>query len=248
MPFPNTVNYNWAAGFPGRWASENPRRIVIPGPNGFRAGLGGLNIARFAWVQADGVMLLNAAPTAAAGSGATGTATVTDGAISAIAVSEGGTGYTVAPIVTLSGGGGSGATAVAVVSGGEVTAINVVNAGTGYTEAPTVTITAQTVPNGAPQGFVYADQQGLTTQYLQEATMLIPEGFMAQLAEGGDVFATSSTPATIGQAVYASTTDGTISTGTAGSAPEGSIDTGWKVSQGNAAGSPIIITGPVAAA
>lgn len=248
MPFPNTVNYNWPAGFPGRWASENPRRIVIPGPNGFRAGAGGLTIARFAWVQDDGVTLLNAAPAAAAGAGATGAATVADGAVSAIAVSAGGAGYTVAPLVTLSGGGGTGATAVAVVAGGAVTAINVVNPGTGYTTSPTVTITAQTVPSGAPQGFVYADQQGLTTAYLQEATMMIPQGFMAQLAEGGDVFATSSTPATIGQSVFASTTDGSISTGTAGATVAGSIETAWKVSQGNAAGSSIIITGPVAAA
>lgn len=333
MPFQSEVNYNWPAGFPGRWASENPRRIVIPGPNGFRAGTGGLTIARFAWVQNDGVTLLNTAPTATAGSGAaatavlssatvytvsalavnaggtgyavgdtveatgfkatiatvssgvvtgvtiqstttqtadptaTGVATTTNGSgtgltlnvtatasqessggVASIAVSDGGTGYSAAPIVSLTGGGGTGATAVAVVSSGVVTAINVVSAGTGYTSAPTVVITAQTVPSGAPQGFVYADQQGLTTTYLQEATMMIPQGFMAQLAEGGDVFATSSTPATIGQSVFASTTDGSISTGTAGATIAGFIETAWKVSQGNAAGSPIIITGPVAAA
>lgn len=333
MPFQREVNYNWAAGFPGRWASENPRRIVIPGPNGFRAGTGGLTIARFAWVQNDGVTLLNAAPTATAGSGATataalssttvytvsalavgaggtgyaagdtveatgfkatvatvssgvvtgvtiqsttaqttdptatGVATTTNGSgtgltlnvtatasqesaggVASITVSDGGTGYSAAPIVSLSGGDGTGATAVAVVSAGVVTGINVVSAGTGYTSAPTVVITAQTVPNGAPQGFVYADQQGLTTAYLQEATMMIPEGFMAQLAEGGDVFATSRTPALIGQSVFASTTDGSISTGTAGATVTGAIETAWKVSQGNAVGSPIIITGPVAAA
>lgn len=334
MPFQNRVNYTWTAGFPGRWASENPRRIVIPGPNGFRAGTGGLTIARFAWVQPDGVTLLNSAPTATAGSGATatavlssstvytvsalavnaggtgyavgdtetftgGTATVstigasgavtgvtiktataqsTDptatgvattssgagtgltlnvtatasqesaGGVASITVSDGGTDYSATPIVSLTGGGGTGATAVAVVTAGVVTGINVVSAGTGYTSAPTVVITAQTVPNGAPQGFVYADQQGLDTRYLQEATMLLPQGFMAQLAAGGDVYAYSSTPSLIGQSVFASTTDGSISTGTAGATIAGSVETTWKVSQGNAAGSPIIITGPVAAA
>lgn len=333
MPFQSTVNYNWAAGFPGRWASENPRRIVIPGPNGFRAGAGGLTIARFAWVQNDGVTLLNAAPTATAGSGATatavlssatvytvsalavnaggtgyavgdtvtftgGTATIstvssgvvtgltiatataqpTDptatgvattssgagtgltlnvtatasqesaGGVASITVSDGGTDYSATPVVSLTGGGGVGATAVAVVTAGVVTGINVVSAGTGYTSAPTVVITAQTVPSGAPQGFVYADQQGLTTTYLQESTMKIPQGFMAQMAAGGDIFVESSTPALIGQSVFASTTDGSISTGTAGATIAGSVETTWKVSQGNAAGSPIIITGPVAAA
>ncbi|WP_215754211.1 hypothetical protein [Acetobacter sp. P5B1] len=248
MPFQSSVNYNWAAGFPGRWASQNPRRTVIPGPNGFRAGVGGLLIARFAWVGADGVTLTNSAPTAEAGSGATATAAITDGAVSSVTVSAGGTGYSVAPIVSLTGGGGTGATAVAVVSGGAVTAINVVSAGSGYTTAPTVTITPQAVPTGAPNGFVYSDQQGLTTAYLQESTMTLPEGFMAQLAEGGDIWSASSTPATIGQSVFASTTDGSISTGSAGATIAGSIETAWKVSQGNAAGSPIIITGPVAAA
>ncbi|MCP1229846.1 hypothetical protein [Acetobacter indonesiensis] len=163
MPFQSSVNYNWPAGFPGRWASQNPRRTVVPGPNGFRAGASGLLIARFAWVEADGVTLTNAAPTATAGSGAAATATITDGAVSSFTVSSGGAGYAVAPIVSLTGGGGSGATAVAVITGGVVTGINVVSAGSGYTSSPTISLTAQAVPTGAPNGFVYADQQGLTT-------------------------------------------------------------------------------------
>ena len=248
MPFQSSVNYNWPAGFPGRWASANPRRTVIAGPNGFRAGTGGLTIAAFAWIQSDGVTLLNAPSSEKTGSGATATATVDDGAVTAVTVSAGGSDYTVAPVVSLSGGGGSGATAVAVVSDGAVTAINVVSAGTGYTSAPTVTLTAQEPTAGAPAGFVYADQQGLTTRYLQESTMVIPEGFMAQLAAGGDVFAVSAAPATLGQSVFASTTDGTITTATSGDTVSGYVETNWKVSQGNAAGSPIIITGPVAAA
>lgn len=167
MPFPNTVNYTWAAGFPGRWSSENPRRLAVPGPNGFRTAAAGLTIARFAWVQADGTTVLNRP--------------VTDDNI---------------------------------------------------------------IP---PTGFVVACQQGLVTQYLEEHTMLIPGGFMVNLATGGDVFAQSNTYATVGQAVYASTTDGTIQTGNS-TPPAGTVATGWKVSQGNAAGSPIIITGPVTAA
>lgn len=59
-------------------------------------------------------------------------------AVSAITVTAGGTGYTSAPTVALTGGGGTGATAVATVSNGAVTKVTVTNPGTGYTSAPTV--------------------------------------------------------------------------------------------------------------
>ena len=52
----------------------------------------------------------------------------------------GGSGYTNAPTVTISGGGGSGATATAGVAGGIVTSINPGSAGSNYTSAPTVRI------------------------------------------------------------------------------------------------------------
>jgi hypothetical protein len=77
-----------------------------------------------------------------AGSGATATATVNgSGVVTALAVTSGGTGYTVAPVVTLTGA-GSGATATATVSGGAVTGFTVTNGGTGYTSAPTVAISS----------------------------------------------------------------------------------------------------------
>ena len=80
---------------------------------------------------------------------ATASATVSGGAVSGIAVATvsgitvnaGGTGYTAAPTVTISGGGGTGATATATVTGGVITAITVTNFGTGYTSVPTITIT-----------------------------------------------------------------------------------------------------------
>ncbi|MBO1329253.1 hypothetical protein OQ496_12650 [Acetobacter suratthaniensis] len=162
MSFPNSVNYGWPAGFPGAWATGNPRRLKVAGPNGFRAGVGGVTVAAFAWVQTDGVSVLN-----------TGT--------------------------------------------------------------------------GAPDGFVCRSQQGVFTQYLQEASMSVPEGFMLALAEGGDVFALSTTQATSGQAVYAALATGAISTGAAGAAPTGTVETGWVVARGGAAGSPIILSGPLSA-
>jgi hypothetical protein len=58
----------------------------------------------------------SAAP--AGGVTATGTATVSGGAVTAIVVTNNGNGYTSAPTISFSGGGGSGATATAVLSAG----------------------------------------------------------------------------------------------------------------------------------
>ncbi len=73
---------------------------------------------------------------------ATATANLTVNFVTSITVVNGGSGYTGAPTVTITGGGGSGATATASVSGGAVTGITVKNAGLGYTSPPTVTIAA----------------------------------------------------------------------------------------------------------
>jgi len=61
--------------------------------------------------------------------------------ISSIAVTNGGSGYSTVPTVSITGGGGYGATAQATISTGAVTAITVLNPGRGYSSAPTVTIT-----------------------------------------------------------------------------------------------------------
>lgn len=63
------------------------------------------------------------------------------GALTSIAVTEGGEDYTTAPTVAITGGGGTGATAVAAVSGGAVVSITITNPGSGYTSAPTVSLT-----------------------------------------------------------------------------------------------------------
>ena len=60
------------------------------------------------------------------------------GRLQSITVDAGGSGYTSAPTVTLSGGGGSGAKAVATVSGGAVTSVEFTQRGHGYTSAPSV--------------------------------------------------------------------------------------------------------------
>ena len=63
------------------------------------------------------------------------------GGISAVNVTNGGSGYTTAPTVALTGGGGTGATATATVAGGKITGFVITNPGSGYTSAPTVGLT-----------------------------------------------------------------------------------------------------------
>ena len=62
-------------------------------------------------------------------------------AVGSITVTAGGSGYTTAPTVSLTGGGGTGATATAVLAGSAVTSITITAGGSGYTTAPTVSIT-----------------------------------------------------------------------------------------------------------
>jgi hypothetical protein len=58
--------------------------------------------------------------------------------IKKIEITNGGTGYTTAPVVTIAGNGGVWASATATVSGGKVTAITIMNAGIGFTAPPTI--------------------------------------------------------------------------------------------------------------
>ena len=68
------------------------------------------------------------------------------GAVNKITIDNAGSGYSSAPIVTITGGGGTGASAMAIVptSGAgahTVSQIIITNGGTGYTSAPIVTLT-----------------------------------------------------------------------------------------------------------
>tara|TARA_Y100001936_G_C16092055_1_gene687227 strand:- start:1997 stop:7621 length:5625 start_codon:yes stop_codon:yes gene_type:complete len=58
--------------------------------------------------------------------------------VQGISVSTGGTGYSTAPLVNISGGSGSGAEATAVISAGVVIAINITKKGSGYTSVPSI--------------------------------------------------------------------------------------------------------------
>ncbi|AOO18150.1 structural protein [Cyanophage S-RIM12_Sn_07_0910] len=73
------------------------------------------------------------------GTGAAATATV-NGSISEVTVTEGGSGYTSSPLVSIVGGGGSGASATAIITKGVVSSILVNSGGTGYTSQPSITV------------------------------------------------------------------------------------------------------------
>jgi FtsP/CotA-like multicopper oxidase with cupredoxin domain len=80
--------------------------------------------------------------TGGGGSGATATAALGTGKISAINVVNGGSGYLNPPSLSVNGGGGSGATASAVLAAaGSVKGVTVTAQGSSYTSAPTVVFT-----------------------------------------------------------------------------------------------------------
>jgi len=58
--------------------------------------------------------------------------------VNAINVTNGGSSYTSAPTVTITGGGGSGAKATATITSGAVSGVTLVDMGSGYTSTPTV--------------------------------------------------------------------------------------------------------------
>lgn len=71
---------------------------------------------------------------------ATATAIATNGFVVGAVITDGGCGYTNAPLVLIQSGGGSGATATAVISNGVVVGINVTSAGCCYTNVPKIVI------------------------------------------------------------------------------------------------------------
>jgi hypothetical protein len=79
------------------------------------------------------------------GVGATATANTIVGFVIGATITNGGSGYTSAPAVTITGS-GTGATATATISGGMVTGITINSAGSGYTGGATITIAPPVIP------------------------------------------------------------------------------------------------------
>jgi hypothetical protein len=115
-----------------------------------------------------------------AGALATATATISGGAVTSLTLVTGGSGHTVAPPVSLLGGGGTGATATATINpSGVVTALILTGGGTGYTSAPLVSIGPST--------------QAVATFPLWDVTIC---GFSVVAGNaGGNVYSVGATPA-----------------------------------------------------
>ena len=100
----------------------------------------------------------------------TNVSALSSGFVSSIAVTNGGSGYSAIPTVTITGT-GTGATAYASVSNGAITAINIVNAGWGYTTAPTVTISGNGSAIATAQvtnyNFLQTANAGYDTSYIE---------------------------------------------------------------------------------
>lgn len=125
-----------------------------------------------------------------AASTATAIAIELNGFVIAVNVTSGGSGYTSAPDVTISGGGGQGATAMAIVTNSTVVAIVVLNAGSGYTSNPTVTIAppqytkvigVQMVPMltissppGTTNQILYTENLQATNQWVVLTNLVVP--------------------------------------------------------------------------
>jgi hypothetical protein len=75
---------------------------------------------------------------AAEGSGATGTAVVTNNVVTGVTITSGGRNYSTPPAVYFCNGGGSGAAGTAVLSSGLVVNVSISNGGSGYTSTPSV--------------------------------------------------------------------------------------------------------------
>ena len=79
------------------------------------------------------------------GVGATATANTIAGFVIGATITNGGSGYTSSPAVTIIGN-GTGAAATAVLTEGVVTGITITSAGSGYTGTPTITIAPPAIP------------------------------------------------------------------------------------------------------
>lgn len=117
--------------------------------------------------------------------GATGTAVLTAMALTSITLGSGGTNYTVAPTVTLTGGGGSGATAHAVLTGSAVTSYVVDAGGSGYTSVPTVVISAPVVAQATLAGTTPTATSGIAV-YGPCAILGTPRLYAPAVAVVGD--------------------------------------------------------------
>lgn len=106
---------------------------------------------------------------------------------------------------------------------------------------------------GNALGFVHRDLQALITQFLSDATMVIPQGFGVTVMDQGDFWAVNAgtTEALVGNKAFARYADGAVLFGAAGSTPAtasvtGSIGPQSTIFNGNIVGDVLtVLTAPV---
>ncbi|WP_455567010.1 phage tail tube protein [Pseudomonas piscis] len=98
------------------------------------------------------------------------------GGLDRVAVTNGGSGYTSAPTVAITGGGGSGATAVAVLDGDKVASVTITNPGSGYASAPTIAFTGGAGTGAAATSALSAEED---FDLPSSRTWFVFEGYVA---------------------------------------------------------------------
>ncbi|MGF6604588.1 hypothetical protein P3T23_009344 [Paraburkholderia sp. GAS448] len=91
---------------------------------------------------------------------------------------------------------------------------------------------------GPPSGFVHRNQQALITQWLAEATMVIPGGLPVTLFSAGDFWARNAGNAAtvVNQKVFADLGNGAAIPADAGATVAGAVETKWTVMSAAAPG------------
>ena len=103
-------------------------------------------------------------------------------------------------------------------------------------DGTTVANTPPTSTATAPDGFVHRNLTGQISSFGTEGSLVIPQGFPVTLFSAGDFWATTSTAATPGQAVFASLITGAISTAAAGASVADAVQTRFVVASSAAPG------------
>ncbi|HKI38793.1 MAG TPA: proprotein convertase P-domain-containing protein, partial [Gemmataceae bacterium] len=137
------------------------------------------------------------------GSGASGIATIVGGLVTAVTITNSGSGYTSAPTVVFTGGGGVGAIGAATIAGGKVTGVTVTSGGVGYTSTP-----AQTIPAAGTLNVPLTITDSLQVNDLSvglditqanvsalAVTLIAPDGTQVQLVPAGTLSGANLTAA-----------------------------------------------------
>jgi uncharacterized repeat protein (TIGR01451 family) len=118
--------------------------------------------------------------------------------VEGISLTNGGSGYTTAPTVSITGGGGTGATAKAVLTNGVVTNVVLTNPGYGYTSTPSVTFSSgaaaatasMSTATNSPQwsGLTIAGNGTLTIEFDADISANVPAGlYQNEIAVNGSI-------------------------------------------------------------